>query len=354
MAVAPRKNQWKGCMLLATGSSHCNYAGPGAHSGRRANSLVYFLSNSEWLSEPLIDIMVGNLVTFTKTAKLALILINFPGHLSLRTGATRDFQFAWQNTPKLVFWQSHWFHSIFSSTGLVGRGAVCYLSRRASGGQEFVIKDYWVLGDVDDADVLDETTMMEAMEGKVPERDPRTKSNEAFDFDRRREMRSETKSNADLDEDTQRYENDPRTNFSSEARLQDDNTIVSCDLHRVDTELTHLALPLADLPQLDHIFLRPGREYQTETFDEAGDNDCQTETFDEAGDNDCQTEKFDEAGDNDCQTETFDEAGDNDCQTETFDEAGDNDCQTETFDEAGDDGCQTVTFDTSCGGTVKR
>jgi hypothetical protein len=54
---------------------------------------------------------------------------------------------------------------IFSSTGLVGRGAVCYLSRRASGGQEFVIKDYWVLGDVDDADVLDETTMMEAMEG---------------------------------------------------------------------------------------------------------------------------------------------------------------------------------------------
>jgi hypothetical protein len=49
------------------------------------------------------------------------------------------------------------------------------------------------------------------MPGKVPERDPRTKSNEAFDFDRRREMRSETKSNADLDEDTQRYENDPRS-----------------------------------------------------------------------------------------------------------------------------------------------
>jgi hypothetical protein len=54
---------------------------------------------------------------------------------------------------------------IFSSTGLVGRGTVCYRARRASDGQEFVIKDHWVLGDVDDADVLNEITMMEAMEG---------------------------------------------------------------------------------------------------------------------------------------------------------------------------------------------
>ncbi|KAG1890837.1 hypothetical protein F4604DRAFT_1949197 [Suillus subluteus] len=54
---------------------------------------------------------------------------------------------------------------IFSSTGLIGRGTVCYRARRASDGQEFVIKDHWVLGDVDDADVLNEIAMMKAMEG---------------------------------------------------------------------------------------------------------------------------------------------------------------------------------------------
>ncbi|KAG2737335.1 hypothetical protein P692DRAFT_20823821, partial [Suillus brevipes Sb2] len=36
--------------------------GPAAHSSRRTNSLVRFLSSSEWLSEPLIDVMVANLV----------------------------------------------------------------------------------------------------------------------------------------------------------------------------------------------------------------------------------------------------------------------------------------------------
>ncbi|KAG2030101.1 hypothetical protein BDR03DRAFT_1017515 [Suillus americanus] len=36
--------------------------GPGAHSGRRTDSLIHFLSNTQWLSEPLIDVMVANLV----------------------------------------------------------------------------------------------------------------------------------------------------------------------------------------------------------------------------------------------------------------------------------------------------
>ncbi|KAG2742376.1 hypothetical protein P692DRAFT_20748553 [Suillus brevipes Sb2] len=54
---------------------------------------------------------------------------------------------------------------IFSSIGLIGRGSVCYRARRVSDGQEFIIKDHWVLGDVDDEDVLNEIAMMDAMEG---------------------------------------------------------------------------------------------------------------------------------------------------------------------------------------------
>ncbi|KAG0701307.1 hypothetical protein DFH29DRAFT_806459 [Suillus ampliporus] len=52
---------------------------------------------------------------------------------------------------------------IFSSTGLIGRGTICYQARRASDGLEFIIKDHWVLGNVDDVDVLNEIIMMEAM-----------------------------------------------------------------------------------------------------------------------------------------------------------------------------------------------
>ncbi|KAG1813981.1 uncharacterized protein BJ212DRAFT_1482330 [Suillus subaureus] len=53
---------------------------------------------------------------------------------------------------------------MFSSTSLVGRGTVCYQARRTSDGQGFVIKDHWVLWDVDDVDVLNEIMMMKAMD----------------------------------------------------------------------------------------------------------------------------------------------------------------------------------------------
>ncbi|KAG1797525.1 uncharacterized protein BJ212DRAFT_1306011 [Suillus subaureus] len=53
---------------------------------------------------------------------------------------------------------------MFSSTSLIGRGTVCYQARRASDGQGFVIKDHWVLWDVDDVDVLNEIMMMKAMD----------------------------------------------------------------------------------------------------------------------------------------------------------------------------------------------
>jgi hypothetical protein len=36
--------------------------GPAAHSGRRTHSLINLLSNCQWLSEPIIDVMVANLV----------------------------------------------------------------------------------------------------------------------------------------------------------------------------------------------------------------------------------------------------------------------------------------------------
>ncbi|KAG1749177.1 hypothetical protein EDD22DRAFT_785476 [Suillus occidentalis] len=50
---------------------------------------------------------------------------------------------------------------IFSSQGLVGRGTVCYLARRL--GQEYIIKDHWVLGDKEVA--LNEVAMLQAMKG---------------------------------------------------------------------------------------------------------------------------------------------------------------------------------------------
>ncbi|OAX35835.1 hypothetical protein K503DRAFT_660133, partial [Rhizopogon vinicolor AM-OR11-026] len=58
---------------------------------------------------------------------------------------------------------------IFSGHGLVGRGTVCYLARRDN--QEYIVKDHWVLGSVDDSEVLNEVTMMEKMKGVpgVPE-----------------------------------------------------------------------------------------------------------------------------------------------------------------------------------------
>jgi hypothetical protein len=48
---------------------------------------------------------------------------------------------------------------IFSSQGLVGRGTVCYLTRR--GDEEYIIKDHWVLGSKVDA--LNEVKMLQAM-----------------------------------------------------------------------------------------------------------------------------------------------------------------------------------------------
>ena len=56
---------------------------------------------------------------------------------------------------------------LFSSQGLVGRGTVCY--RTLKDGQEFIIKDHWVLGGKDT--VLNEVTMMQKMKGVrgVPE-----------------------------------------------------------------------------------------------------------------------------------------------------------------------------------------
>ncbi|KAG2125088.1 hypothetical protein DEU56DRAFT_916696 [Suillus clintonianus] len=50
---------------------------------------------------------------------------------------------------------------IFSSQGLVGRGTVCYLARRDD--EEYIIKDYWVLGGKDDA--LNEVEMLREMQG---------------------------------------------------------------------------------------------------------------------------------------------------------------------------------------------
>jgi len=52
---------------------------------------------------------------------------------------------------------------IFSGHGLVGRGTVCYLTRRDN--QEYIIKDHWVLGSAEDSEVLNEVTMLKKMEG---------------------------------------------------------------------------------------------------------------------------------------------------------------------------------------------
>jgi hypothetical protein len=56
---------------------------------------------------------------------------------------------------------------MFSSQGLVGRGTVCYLTRR--GEEEYIIKDHWVLGSKED--VLNEVIMLNEMKGVrgVPE-----------------------------------------------------------------------------------------------------------------------------------------------------------------------------------------
>ncbi|KAG2352398.1 hypothetical protein BDR07DRAFT_1384318 [Suillus spraguei] len=57
---------------------------------------------------------------------------------------------------------------IWSSHGLVGRGTVCYLTRKD--GQEYIIKDHWVVGNTDD-DILNEVFMLQKMQGVrgVPE-----------------------------------------------------------------------------------------------------------------------------------------------------------------------------------------
>ncbi|KAG2336313.1 hypothetical protein BDR05DRAFT_896897 [Suillus weaverae] len=58
---------------------------------------------------------------------------------------------------------------VFSTHGLVGRGTVCYLTKKDN--KEYIVKDHWVLGNVNDDDVLNEIVMMEKMKGVpgVPE-----------------------------------------------------------------------------------------------------------------------------------------------------------------------------------------
>lgn len=50
---------------------------------------------------------------------------------------------------------------LFTHQGLVGRGTVCYLVRRD--GQEYIIKDHWVMGDKNV--ILNEVNMLEALKG---------------------------------------------------------------------------------------------------------------------------------------------------------------------------------------------
>jgi hypothetical protein len=51
---------------------------------------------------------------------------------------------------------------LFSSHGLVGRGTVCYLVRKD--GEDYIIKDHWVIGEADEA-IMNEVTMMMKMGG---------------------------------------------------------------------------------------------------------------------------------------------------------------------------------------------
>jgi hypothetical protein len=52
---------------------------------------------------------------------------------------------------------------IFSTHGLVGQGTVCYLTKK--NGEEYIVKDHWILRNIDDIDVLNEITMIEKMKG---------------------------------------------------------------------------------------------------------------------------------------------------------------------------------------------
>lgn len=57
---------------------------------------------------------------------------------------------------------------IWASHGLVGRGTVCYLTRKDD--QQYIIKDHWVAGDAND-DIFNEVIMLKKMQGVrgVPE-----------------------------------------------------------------------------------------------------------------------------------------------------------------------------------------
>jgi hypothetical protein len=82
--VHARKRQWEGAHRWLRGLANTNLdadifreaenqlckfpansylRGPAAHSGRRTHSLMHLLSDSMWLSEPIIDVMVANLVS---------------------------------------------------------------------------------------------------------------------------------------------------------------------------------------------------------------------------------------------------------------------------------------------------
>ncbi|KAG2071695.1 hypothetical protein BDR04DRAFT_1117524 [Suillus decipiens] len=70
--------------------------------------------------------------------------------------------------PKLLFFQIRHLLAKFTSMTAVGRGTVCYLTRKD--GQEYIIKDHWVVGNTDD-DILNEVVMLQKMQGVrgVPE-----------------------------------------------------------------------------------------------------------------------------------------------------------------------------------------
>ncbi|KAG2359800.1 hypothetical protein BDR07DRAFT_1378415 [Suillus spraguei] len=64
--------------------------------------------------------------------------------------------------PKLLFFRMCQLSAKSTSTTAVGRGTLCYLTRKD--GKEYIIKDHWVVGNTDD-DILNEVVMLQKMQG---------------------------------------------------------------------------------------------------------------------------------------------------------------------------------------------